>query len=106
MGTKLSPDDPWYLATWEGAERAGELAWERLSDDERRVATEEHKRIVVGLARSRGQDISHILTAPDPATPEARARGCICPDPRPGELHMLPECPVHHYSLGFLPERR
>jgi hypothetical protein len=101
--TNVKPqmDSEWFAATWEGASFRQERAWSALSPGEQREAFRQMKEEVVALWRRRGHDISHILGAPDPASAEARSLGCVCPEPSVGELHMLPECPVHHYPLGF-----
>jgi len=102
MAQRLAAEDPWALATWEGSRVAQEQAWQKLSPGESRAALHQMKANTVAIWRSHGHDISHILAAPDPATAEARVLGCVCPEQRTGELHMLPDCPVHHYPLGFL----
>lgn len=105
MGQHAQSGDPWAAMTWAGARAEQERAWKRLSAEEQRAALQEMKANTVAVWRSHGHDISHILAAPDPASEAAKRLGCTCPAPRPGELHMLPDCPVHHYPLGFVAGR-
>lgn len=105
MGQYADTDNPWAAMTWDGARAEQERAWAGLSAEDQHASLQQMKVDTVAVWRSHGHDISHILVAPDPASDAAKRLGCICPSPRPGELHMLPNCPVHHYPLGFVADR-